>query len=228
MRRALPLLFALAACSADPVLLPDAAPADAGLCGGLCGAGTVCEDGRCVTVDGGAADADGGTAPPADAMPADAICLRPVWTDADGDGYGDPAGPMRSARCNAVTPGFATRAGDCDDGNPAAHPGATERCDGIDEDCDGRADDDPAQVYGPGGTVPMHPLNDWCEAQVARSPELMRIVRPGLRRCLSSRLAPSSAPRLSAEARCHGSRQRTSTTEDESVCWRDQGEIPCL
>ena len=63
MRYAL-LLAALAlACAADPVLLPDASPpADAGPCGGACGAGTVCEGGACVAVDAGAVDAPQGDA----------------------------------------------------------------------------------------------------------------------------------------------------------------------
>ncbi len=45
--------------------------------------------------------------------------------DADGDGWPD--------------------AEDCDDGNPAIYPGADEHCDGIDEDCDGTADNDPVE-----------------------------------------------------------------------------------
>ncbi len=43
--------------------------------------------------------------------------------DADGDGYGSTI--------------------DCDDGDPAVHPGADEHCDGVDEDCDEVVDEDP-------------------------------------------------------------------------------------
>ncbi len=38
---------------------------------------------------------------------------------------------------------------DCDDNNPAVHPGAEERCDGLDNDCNGRVDD--AKPCGSGG-----------------------------------------------------------------------------
>ena len=56
MRHLLPgLLLALAACSADPVLLPDAGP-----CNGSCGAGTVCQAGACVSVDSGTVDVGSG------------------------------------------------------------------------------------------------------------------------------------------------------------------------
>jgi hypothetical protein len=42
--------------------------------------------------------------------------------DADGDGYAEGE--------------------DCDDDDPAVHPGAEEHCDGVDEDCDGVVDED--------------------------------------------------------------------------------------
>ena len=50
--------------------------------------------------------------------------------DKDGDGY---AVPVRSAICTGPT--------DCDDTDASVHPGATEWCDGVDNDCDGTIDD---------------------------------------------------------------------------------------
>src|SRR5919197_437582 len=36
--------------------------------------------------------------------------------------------------------GYAAMPGDCDDAQPAVHPGLTDICDGIDNDCDGVVD----------------------------------------------------------------------------------------
>ena len=61
------------------------------------------------------------------------------YADDDADGYGDPSAALTSC---VVPAGRVTRADDCDDGDAAVNPGATERCDGgQDDDCDGLADD---------------------------------------------------------------------------------------
>ena len=59
--------------------------------------------------------------------------------DADGDGYGDPAGSVTA--CEAPD-GFVDNADDCDDDDPETHPDAPERCDELDNDCDGEIDED--------------------------------------------------------------------------------------
>jgi len=64
------------------------------------------------------------------------------YRDADGDGYGDPAdhrclcAPDSAARYTVPV----AQATDCNDANVGQHPGATEVCDGIDNDCDGETD----------------------------------------------------------------------------------------
>jgi hypothetical protein len=60
--------------------------------------------------------------------------------DADGDGAGDSS----VTRTMCVAPeGYVDDGSDCDDTDPAIHPGAAERCDdaNADDDCNGAADD---------------------------------------------------------------------------------------
>ena len=38
--------------------------------------------------------------------------------------------------------GYGAEVGDCDDADADIHPGARERCDDVDEDCDGEIDED--------------------------------------------------------------------------------------
>jgi hypothetical protein len=61
-----------------------------------------------------------------------------VLPDLDGDGFGAGDDPVSAC---AAEDGEATEDGDCDDLDAERHPGATERCDGFDDDCDGSADE---------------------------------------------------------------------------------------
>jgi hypothetical protein len=62
-----------------------------------------------------------------------------VWyADGDGDGYGVTGSSIET--CDEPV-GFSSRPGDCDDQRPEAHPGALERCNGLDDDCDTDVDD---------------------------------------------------------------------------------------
>jgi hypothetical protein len=66
--------------------------------------------------------------------------------DADGDGFGDSASP--SEECGQPA-GYVSDGSDCDDANAAANPGATEVCDGFDNDCDGATDEGVTVFYFP-------------------------------------------------------------------------------
>ncbi|MEQ1505775.1 MAG: MopE-related protein [Myxococcota bacterium] len=71
-----------------------------------------------------------------------AVAEGPVYAaiDADGDGFGDAIGAALFADCGELPAGYAPPT-DCDDADGAVHPGATEGCDGRDDDCDGVFDD---------------------------------------------------------------------------------------
>ncbi len=65
----------------------------------------------------------------------------PTWhLDADLDGWG---GAASAVDCEAPS-GYIAPDGDCDDADAAISPGATETCDGEDDDCDGVTDEDDA------------------------------------------------------------------------------------
>jgi hypothetical protein len=65
--------------------------------------------------------------------------LIEVWSDLDGDGFGDPA---TYAQVCAAEDFHVRDATDCDDGAAGVFPGADEICDGIDKNCDGDIDED--------------------------------------------------------------------------------------
>ena len=68
--------------------------------------------------------------------------FAPTWyQDADGDGYG--TANVTQTACTQPS-GFVGNDDDCNDTTTAAHVGAPEICDGIDNDCDGNTDEDNA------------------------------------------------------------------------------------
>lgn len=73
--------------------------------------------------------------------PADFLGGGNLWyLDADSDGFGDPAStPVLS--CTPL-PGRVANSDDCDDSSDEVYPGAPELADGVDNDCDGRIDED--------------------------------------------------------------------------------------
>ena len=65
------------------------------------------------------------------------------YIDSDADGFGESATPQ--VACTQPE-GYADNDLDCDDGNADINPNADERCDSIDNDCNGEID----EVVGPG------------------------------------------------------------------------------
>ena len=60
------------------------------------------------------------------------------YRDGDGDGYGDPEGA--NALCEPRSD-YADNGEDCDDTDDSVYPGADERPNGSDDDCDGEVDE---------------------------------------------------------------------------------------
>ncbi len=71
----------------------------------------------------------------------DAINATVFYLDSDSDGYGSAA--SSTSGCDAPT-GYAANDADCNDGDAAVNPSATELCDSTDNDCDGTIDEDDA------------------------------------------------------------------------------------
>jgi uncharacterized repeat protein (TIGR03803 family) len=70
------------------------------------------------------------------------ICTATTYyRDADGDGFGDPK--VATSACSLTPPaGYVKTGTDCDDAIIAIHPGATEVCNGVDDNCNGLVDED--------------------------------------------------------------------------------------
>ena len=69
---------------------------------------------------------------------ADAAGASRWYADSDGDGYGDASTTTRD--CSAPS-GYVADDSDCDDTDASVHPGASESCNGVDDDCDGTTDE---------------------------------------------------------------------------------------
>jgi hypothetical protein len=130
---------------------------------------------------------------------ADALIVIAYRADCDGDGWGAPS----SGSVNVCGPPPAAPAGcawstvaanDCDDADPMRHPTASERCNGLDDDCDRELDpaedadrdrhgslacggddcDDTRASVNTGATETCDSIDDDCDGHVDEEPATQR------------------------------------------------------
>ena len=78
----------------------------------------------------------------------EALAISTYCTDADADGHG--VSGKETARGCGVSKGFGVCDDDCNDENPLVYPGAAERCNNRDDNCDQRIDENARVVCGVG------------------------------------------------------------------------------
>jgi hypothetical protein len=113
---------------------------DDGCCNGTT-CGDDCDDNR-ESVNLGAVEACDGVDNNCDGIVDEGVSVM-GYVDEDGDLHGDVNRPISAC---AGTPGFSSIGDDCDDADRTRHGGQAEICDGIDNDCDGSADEDAREV----------------------------------------------------------------------------------
>jgi hypothetical protein len=111
------------------------------------GVDTDCDDGN-AAINPGASEVCDGVDNNCDGNVDEGVTIT-FYQDSDGDGYGNAA--ISTQDCSAPV-GYVADNTDCDDGDAAINPAATEVCDdGIDNDCDGDIDSSDADCGRSGG-----------------------------------------------------------------------------
>lgn len=142
---------------ADAAVYPGAAEAANGIddnCDGNVDEGLDGDGDGVTTADGDCDDADAGVFPgnTETCNGIDDNCSGGVdegvmltfYADPDGDGYGDASSSVTAC---AAPAGYVANSADCNSAIGSVNPGATEVCNGIDDNCSGAADEGVTSVY---------------------------------------------------------------------------------
>lgn len=152
-----------------------------------------CDD-ACATCFPGAEESCDGVDQDCDAQ-IDEEVQRAYYRDADGDGRGVDGEYVLACEPPA---GHAERIGDCDDTRASAYPGAPEVCNGLDDDCDRRAD----QTFACAAGAPTR-----CTTACGTS---------GTVRCSDACTVPTTATCTPPAEACNG-------VDDDCDGWVDEG-----
>lgn len=101
----------------------------------------------------------------------DNVMMQPFCEDKDGDGHG-VTGHTTKMDCKP-SPGFGDCNGDCDDLSASIYPGASEVCNGYDDNCNGMADEGVRPTCGTG----------WCQRYAATCTSACLPGRPLVETC---------------------------------------------
>ncbi len=141
---------------------------------------TDCNDGN-AAINPGAAEVCNGIDDNCNGLPDEGLTFLTYYADVDGDTYGNASATGVSS-CNPIA-GSSLVAGDCDDNAPLVNPGATEICNGIDDNCANGIDEgfdvdndgytscggdcnDNNAAVNPGATEVCNGLDDDCNLSV--------------------------------------------------------------
>jgi hypothetical protein len=154
----------------------------------------------------------------------DGLTFSYYYLDSDNDGYGNA---FTTQYACAQPSGYATNFSDCDDGNFAIKPGATEVCyNGADDNCAG-GQDEPCTIacdWAPGGTGIAHWLSHgydgvhafdvgvWASCQNGKITNMQKVAPPaGVGWCsVNNRQCSSSNPCGFGEGNCNAQEGFTS------------------